>query len=258
MSDIDLKFRTVRSNLRRCGNYISEDVFKRFHPSTREHDPEICVFCNSTVDITKEHVIPRWVFENNTRDSLISSVNRQVQTFNKAVVPTCAQCNNSVLSPIESYIIKLLPRLERKEVIDMADVDNLIRWLEILDYKCQVFDCRKRYIKYRDSDYDPQFAEIPVAWMRHILDLNPFKALSYLRNSQRRIIRKSKNGRFNSLVVMDPKQASFYFFFQPDEYIFVSFPMFKVALFYFLQKEFLDNDLAYKESIYILHKVLKS
>ncbi len=258
MSDIDLKFRAIRGNLRRHGHDISEDVFERFHPATKDQDPEICVFCNSTIEITKEHVIPRWVFENNTKDSLVSSVNRQVQTFNKAVIPTCAHCNNSLLSPIENYIIKLLPRLERKEVIDMADADNLISWLEILDYKCQVFDCRKKYIRYVNSEYDPQFAEIPVSWMRHIFEMNPFRALSYLRNSQRRIIRKSKNGRFNSLVVMDPKHASFYFFFQPNEYVFVSFPMFKIALFYFLRKEFIDNDLAYKESIYILHNVLKS
>jgi len=99
---------------------------------------------------------------------------------------------------------------------------------------------------------------MPVAWMRHFIDMDPFKALSYLRRSQRRITVKSKIDRFQSLVLFETSEPDFDFFTQPDEYIYISFPMYKIAVFYFLQKKFEDSENAFQEALYYIDGVSKS
>lgn len=258
MTELDLKFKSLRVKLRKSGMDISEDVFKRYHPTTKNAKDEICVFCYSTSKITKEHILPKWMFEKNTEISFISSVNRQTQTYNKAVIPTCSVCNNSILSHIENHIIKVIEGLEAYEIYNNDDLCNIIRWLEILDYKLQVYDCRRKYIKYGNSEYDHDWGTMPVAWLRHLIDLNPFKVLEYLRSSQRRITVKAKTTRISSLVIFDTSKPQFIFFSQPNEYIFVSFPMYKIALFYFLRKKHEHYMEAYNEALYLMHKVFES
>ncbi len=132
MTEIDLKFKYIRVKLRQHGMVICDDVFRRYHPATTNIKEEICVFCNSTSKITKEHVLPKWLFENDIESSMISSVNKQTQTYNKAVIPACAICNNSILAPIEKNIIKAIQGLETSDFYSAEDLCNIIRWLEIL------------------------------------------------------------------------------------------------------------------------------
>ena len=258
MGKIDLKFKYLRVKLRQYGIEISEDVFKRHHPATIDINDEICVFCNSNSKITKEHVLPKWLFEKNTERSFISSVNKQTQKYNKAVIPTCSLCNNSILAHIENHIIKVIEGLESCEFYSNDDLSNIIRWLEILDYKLQVYDCRRKYIKYGNSKYDSDWGNLPVAMLRHFIDMNPFKALTYLRNSQRRITVKNKTERSNSLIIFDTAAAHFNFFTQPNEYIFISFPMHKIAFFYLLKKNHEQNKDAEKEALYLMKNVFES
>ena len=256
MQKIDSNFTHLRVNLRKHGLVIAKDVFHRFHPATKNPGNEICVFCNSTLKITKEHVLPKWVFEKDVESSLISSVNKQTQTYNKAVIPACAICNNSILAPIEKHIYKIVHNLE-KHNYDREDLSNLIRWLEILDYKLQVFDCRRLYIKHGKGKYDSTWGILPVGHLRHFIDLNPFKAYDFIRSSQRRITIKKKIV-FNSLLIFDTLYAHFNFFTQPNEYIFISFPMQKTAIFYFFREEFETDSEAYEEALYIIEQVSKS
>jgi len=258
MPDINLNFKSLRVNFRKHGIEISENVFHRFHPATLNIGDEICVFCKSTFNLTKEHVFPKWLFEKNTNIRFISSVNRQSQTYNKAVIPTCSDCNNDTLAEIEKHIIKILDVLDSNPKIFTDELEDIIRWLEILDYKTQVYDCRRKYIKYDDSEYDPFWGILPLAHMRHFMEMNPFKALDYLRRSQRRITVKSKDNRLNSLIFFRTSRPHFDFFCQPDEYIYVSFPMYKMAVFYFLRKEFDNVKDAGKEALYYIDQVSKS
>ncbi|CAD0006729.1 hypothetical protein [Flavobacterium salmonis] len=258
MNEIDSKFKHLRVNLRRFGVEIAEDVFYRFHPITIKAKDEICVFCLSTTKITKEHVLPKWVFEKNTNITFISSTNKQIQTYNKAVVPTCAICNNSILAPIESEMIKIFKKSETLNLFSDEDLYNIIRWCEILDYKLQVYECRKVYLKYANTEYDPLWGILPLAHMRHFMELNPLKAFSFLRNSQRRITVKSKINRLNSIVLFNTAKPHFNFFNKPNEYIFVSFPMNNFALFYFLRKVHTDLDKVGEEAIYIIGKVMET
>lgn len=219
MSKIDLNFKKLRVNLRKNGIQICDDVFYRFHPATTNFKEEICVFCNINLNITKEHVLPKWLFEKETKSIFISSVNKQTQTYNKAVIPTCSECNNSILGGIEKYIIKIFQNLRTSEYYNNDDLSNIIRWLEILDYKLQVYECRRKYIKYANSEYSEDWGIFPVAIMRHFIDMNPFKAYDKLRNSQRRITVKSKLSRLDSLVIFDTIKPHFNFFYQPSEYM---------------------------------------
>lgn len=258
MEGIDFNLRKLRVNLRKQGIEISENVFRRFHPATRNIGDEICVFCKSTSKLTREHVLPKWLFEKDVESKFISSVNRQTQSYNKAVIPACSYCNNSILAEIEKNIIYIFQNLEIENHLSVEDFSNIIRWLEILDYKLQVYDCRRKYIKHGNSKYDPAWGHMPVAWMRHFIDMNPFKALDYLRKSQRRITVKSKIDRFRSLVLFEAPKPDFDFFTQPDEYIYVSFPMYKIAVFYFLRKSFEDPEEAFQEALYYIDGVSKS
>lgn len=258
MKDIDIKFRSLRVNLRKHGSKISEDIYRRYHPSTMNVGAEICVFCMSTSSITREHVIPKWLFQKDVTSTFISSVNKQTQSYNKSVIPTCANCNNFILSGIEKHIIKIISEVERANYHYDEELYNIIRWLELIDYKTQVYDCRRKYIKYGNTGYSYNWGALPISMMRHFPGLNPFKGLEYLRRSQKRITKKSKNNKINSLVVFSTSTPHFYFFTQPDKYVYVSFPMYKVAVFYFLQTEFDNYNDASEEALYYIKEIVNS
>ncbi len=258
MPNINANYRTLRINLRKHGIDISEDAFTRFHPATMDVGDEICIFCKSTLNLTKEHVIPKWLFEKNVKSTFVSSVNRQTQSYNKAVVPACSNCNNTILAEIEKHIVRIIGDMDRGSKLNIGDYSDIIRWLEILEYKLQVYDCRRKYIKYANSQYDTSWGTLPLSVMRHFMDFNPFLVLKYLRRAQRRITVKSKNDRLLSLVIFHTTKAHFNFFTQPDEYIYISFPMYNIAVFYFLREKFYDNREAYEEALYYIDGVSKS
>ncbi|MDB5226498.1 MAG: hypothetical protein JWN78_691 [Bacteroidota bacterium] len=255
---IEKAFRILRVNFRKHGLKITEDVFFRFHPSTEKRPPEICVFCGSTSNLTREHVIPRWVYERNTNLEFISSTNRQSQTYNKAVVPACAKCNNSVLAQIEKEIKFVITKDTFSKQHEEHSAANIMRWLELLDYKGQVYDCRRSYIKYSNGKYNPLWGALPLAMMRHFWEMKPFKPFDYLRNTQRRITVKEKLTRINSFVVFRPKESHFNFFVQPNEYIYISFSSIKLAFFYFFKEDFENYYDAGKKAVYIIKRVAET
>ena len=257
-SQVDNAFRSLRVKLRKHGPKITEDVFFRFHPITEKKPPEICVFCGSTYKLTREHVIPRWVFNGDVNLKFISGVNRQSQTFNKAIIPACALCNNSILAIIENEIKQIVTQHIFSREHEERSAVNIMRWLELLDYKGQVYDCRRLYIKHANGNYNPEWGIFPLAMMRHFIDLKPYAPFDYLRNSQRRITVKEKLSRRNSLVIFQPKKPHFNFFVQPNEYIFISFPFINIALFYFFKVGFLHYSDAAKKAIAIIKKVAET
>lgn len=258
MKDTDDKFKSIRINIRKFGKEIADDIVERFHPSLLSKKQEICIFCNSVSKITKEHIIPKWLFENNPDLTAVSSVNKQIQAYNKLVVPVCADCNNTKLSVIENYIIKTIEKVKHEESLTPDDKCNLIRWLEIIEYKLQVYDWRRKYIKYGQSQYDKMWGEFPISMMRHFFELNPYKAYTLLRSSQRRIQQKRKLERTKSLLFIKTPVPYFSFFNLVNEYIFISFPNNNIAIFYFMRKKHKYwKDLAI-EALEVIDKVDKS
>ena len=259
MKEIDILFKRLRVNLRKYGIAIAQDVFTRYHPATINRGAEVCIFCRSSEKITREHVFPKWLFERDTVSTFVSSVNRHTQTFNKATVPTCAFCNNTILAKIERHIIGIVGKMKEFRVEGDHEMHDLVRWLELIDYKAQVYDSRRLYIKHQHADeYDPVLGSLPLSMMRHFPDLNPFKARELLRRAQRRITVKSKSERLYSLAVFVTEKPRFYCFTQPDEYIYISFPNCRLSVFYFLQQRFDNNSDAMELAKYYIEGVRTS
>jgi hypothetical protein len=189
---------------------------------------------------------------------MTSIVNKQTLIYNKAVVPACSKCNNSILAFVEEYIIKVIQNMDASNDCSDEDVCNIIRWLEIIDYKLQVLDCRRKYIKYGNSEYDRDWGRFPISMMRHFLTMSPWKSYDWLRNCQRRISVKAKIEGINSFVVLKPRIPHFYFFSQPNQYIYISFPIFGIAIFYFFKRRYENYEDAAAEAISIIKKVTKS
>ncbi len=258
MLNVERAFQVLRVNLRKSGYDITEDVYFRFHPSKENDKPEICVFCKATNKLSKEHVFPKWYFERKTNLGFISSANKLTQTYNKAVIPCCSTCNNEVLSEIEKSISKGV------ESFDFSNFDqeefqcNMIRWLEILDYKCQVYDCRRLFLKFPNSDYDPFWGILPASVMSHYASHAPFRPFDNLRNTQRRIAVLRKVDRLNSLLIFEMTRPKFDFVLKPTEYIYISMPFRNIAFFYFFKKTFSSRSEAAKQVELIMKKVAET
>lgn len=253
LKKINSLFIPIRANLRKHGAEIAEDVFYRFHPATLNVGSEICVFCMTQKNLTKEHVLPKWLFQNKTNIGFEIRANQQSISYLKSVVPACNNCNNSILAEIEKKIIFIFENLEKNKNYD--DLENIIRWLEILEYKLQVFSSRLKYIKYANEPFS-DFGTLPVSWMNYFWEMKPFKALSNLKFMQRNISIKNKSSNLNSLIIFKTKKSHFEFFHQDSEYIFISFPMYNYAVFYFFRKKFKIAKDAQSEAIEIMKKIL--
>lgn len=98
-----------------------------------------CMFCGTKNNLTKEHVLPRWTFEKCTKKDFIISLNGLRQTYNTTTIPACTTCNGVYLNSLEKAIIKSISEIDLKNsfFID-EELQNIIRWLEIIDYKFQV------------------------------------------------------------------------------------------------------------------------
>src|SRR5215218_5329485 len=99
-----------------------------------------CFLCGSQKNITKEHILPKWVFESNDKHSFISDVNQLNQSYIRATIPACLRCNSVLLNNVEKYIQKTLSEVNLKtRYYSENEWENIIRWLEIIDYKFQVW-----------------------------------------------------------------------------------------------------------------------
>lgn len=253
MTQIDQKIKDLRVNLRHNAELIVDDVFQRHAIANSYKTDEICVFCNSKNNITDEHIIPRWVFEKCTKQYFVINVNKQKQTYNKSTIPVCSNCNNCILSYIEKYIIGILEIINDSHEYYQSEAENIIRWLEIIDYKLQIHGTRLRYIKHAKSkSYDKDLSVLSIASISHSMNFAPWRVFTHIRNAQRRIIRKSKLKNINSLVIFEDQKATLNFLNKMNEYIYISFPQFKISFFYFLRKEFSNLEMAKDEAELIL------
>lgn len=67
--------------------------------------------------------------------------------------------------------------------------------------------------------------------------ISPFKVEVEIRGSLKRIAVKDKSKRLKSLTFFKTKNPSFHFFHN-DHFIFIELPQYKLAVFYFLKREF--------------------
>lgn len=260
---IDSKLRLLRTIVRKNSktfiDHIIETKVARNISKAKAAKEEICVFCNSSNLLTKDHVIPRWAFEKSTENFFITDVNGSNQTYNKTTVPACTKCNNDWLAHLESYIIDLFKNTDwGKAFFSDQEIQNIIRWLEIIEYKFHVLEIRKKSISSKQGGFRPYLADFPLSVMRASKDYSPSKVVSEIRLSRRRITIKSKIKNINSLVVFKTKNKHFSFFHNMNEFMFLEMPQHKIALFYFYNKTFETNLAAYTEAMEIIHSIYKS
>lgn len=251
---IDNSFKHLRKNFRHKGKFII-DYIKRNHfsPLQQIQEIEICSFCGISVDLTKEHVIPKWCFENNPEKNFETVINGSNQAYYKTSIPACSKCNNEILSEVEKYISNLFRKTDLKiNYYEYEESINIIRWLELIDYKFQILNFRRKYLRHHSEKFIPFLRDIPLSIMRKNIGFSPYKAIGQLRNSQLRIKRAEKDSRYLSLVFWKSKNKNHHFFHTMDEYIFFEFPEFEMALFYFFNKEFKTNFEAEKEAKQII------
>jgi hypothetical protein len=141
-----------------------------------------------------------------------------------------------------------------KRYFTTDELQNFIRWLEIIDYKFQVVGFIRTFKKSETIPYNDYLSKVPIALYR--LDLpNHRQILAELRFTLKRIGVKSKSKQINSLVTFKTKNQSFSFFHSYNKFMFIELPKYQKAMFYFYKKEFETNKEAYEEAMKIIKKV---
>lgn len=256
--NIEYKLKQLRVNLRKKSKKIMEHIIQVYiNRWIKISNNEICVFCCSEKDLTKEHILPKWTFENNPNNFFITNINWQSQTYIKTTIPCCANCNNNYLSYLERYITKLFNDNLSKTIFDSTadNFENIIRWLEIIEYKFQVLEVRRKFNKDKTNDFVKYISDFPITVFSG--NGSPYKVISQIRNSIKKITIKSKEKQINSLLIFKSKNKTFFFSHNMNEYIFLDLPKYNIALFYFYNSAF-DNKIdAYNESMKIITNIYK-
>lgn len=215
----------------------------------------ICVFCGVEDNLTKEHILPQWVYEKKPNKFFVTNTNGITQKYHKSTIPCCVKCNNDILGYLESKIKHIFQNTNvgqneyTNEIIEL-----IILWLEIITYKLQVMEIRRTFNKDKNSEYIPYLANFPIALLQD-LSLSPSKVFSNLRNSLKRIAVKSKADRLNSIVFAKTTNPDFHFMHTANNFIFLELPKYNTALFYFINKKFETDEDALGECKKIIEKV---
>jgi hypothetical protein len=97
--------------------------------------------------------------------------------------------------------------------------------------------------------------DFPLYMLLQNKDYTPFQVLSAIRRSLKRLSVAKKYDHLNSLVVFKTSNQGFHFFHTIDEFIFLEFPKYQIALFYFFKQEFDTISDAHDAAIKIIRKV---
>jgi uncharacterized CHY-type Zn-finger protein len=231
----------LRVNIRKNSKRIVDNLIENFliYRSSRNNFivNHQCLFCGETEDLTREHILPKWLFENIQNKFYVNGVNGQKRSYAEATVPACRVCNSELLNEIERHIKNTFTtKPVGTNSYTEEDFENIIRWLEIIHYKLQVTDLIQRFIKHKDGRMVEYLRQMPLAILREG-GISPFRVEVELRNSIRRISIKSKADRSGSLAFFITKNTTFHFFHN-DHFIFIELPQYKLAVFYFYKKNF--------------------
>lgn len=246
------KTQILRTGIRNNSKSIIENLVENHIKRNRKTPllPEICMFCSSSNNLTKEHVLPRWVFDNSTKQFFITDINGLNQTYIKTTIPACSCCNSDILNSLEKYIQKIFENRDIKiNPFLLEELENIIRWLEIIDYKFQIPNVRRKFKASKKIGYISYLTDFPLSVLRKSINYLPSKAITEIKRSQKRVSTKSKKKNINSLVTFKTKNSEFYFFHNMDDFIFIELPKQQIAVFYFYKKEFANEVSAYDEAM---------
>lgn len=246
----------IRKNFKTIINHVVENNILRISNKQNKNLQEICMFCGSSKKITREHVIPRWTFEKCTKKYFTTNINGLNQTYNKTTIPACSICNNERLSILEDYINKIFTEIDLETTyFTYSELEYIIRWLEIVDYKFQILNARRHFLRSKETGYIPYLSDLPLSVLRPNVNYSPSKTVTEIRRSLKRLTVKNKYDNINSLMIFQTSNKGFYFFHTMDDFIFIELPKYKIALFYFYKRTFLTIHECKKEAMKIIDKV---
>jgi hypothetical protein len=231
---------------------VLRDNDKTVKPS----ENKICMFCGSNENLTKEHMIPRWVFSRNTAAFFTVNLNGLDQSYNKATIPACAKCNAELLNDLEKTIQGLF---ENRDVVadpfEWTETQEIIRWLELIDYKFQIYNITRKFLVQKIGEKVDYLMNFPLYMLLQNKNYSPFQVLSAIRRSLKRLSVAKKYNHLNSLVAFKTGNKGFHFFHTIDEFIFLESPKHHIAIFYFLKQEFDTTSDAQDAAVKIIKKV---
>ena len=231
---IEQRLISLRKTIRKNNNHIVNQLIK-------DHNASICILCGKTENLTKEHVIPKWVFGNDQKKNFITNINGICQTYSKTVLPACAHCNSYILGALERYIEILFSRIDLTvDNFSNNEKEKIILWIDFIEYKFQVLNLRRKLKKPYSGNYVAALSKIPIGIMQK-MDISPNKVFSNCRHAYKKLAVKSKSRKVNSLVVYKTSNKGFHFFHKVNEFIFIELPKQKVAFFYFIDKKFINH-----------------
>lgn len=247
--ELNHRFILLRKNIRINHKKIIDSIIF-------QDKKDICVFCGSTKNLTKEHVIPKWVFGNRPDKSFITYTNGLSQTYNRTTVPACSVCNSNILSSLEYEIVRIFNNINLdRDYFSDKDKEYIILWLEIIEFKFQVLNMRRKFIKSKNGEYVSYLADFPISILQNNASLTPSKVFSNLRKAHKRLTIKSKCNKYNALVVFKTTNSNFHYFHKTYHFIFLELADFGLGLFYFFEREFELETQAYKEAMDIVKEV---
>jgi len=216
------------------------------------HNSNICVFCGTKDNLTREHILPQWIYKKDPKKFFITNTNGISQTYNKSVLPCCLNCNNYILGSLEDTIQSKFKNvdLSSKHFIE-EELELIILWLEIIAYKLQMMEIRRKFKKHKDSGFIPYLADFPIGILQN-LELSPSKVFSNLRHSLKKLSIKSKTNRLNSLLVFKTTNPDFHFMHSANNFIFIELPEYEIAVFYFLNDTFANHKDAFEKCMSII------
>ncbi len=201
----------------------------------------LCLFCGTDQVITKEHVLPRWAFEKHPGRNFTTTINGLSHKYNQTTLPTCATCNNSLLSRLEKKILQLFSNHNLPyDFFQAEDLIKILSWLEILDYKFQVFSLITKFKAVAGHGHIPFLEDFSLSVLDPNSEYSPVKVMRNLRRSLKRITVRSKQKNLNSLVIFKTSNPEITFFHKNNDFMFLELPQHKIAVLYFYERTFSD------------------
>jgi hypothetical protein len=251
---INENFLIIRKIVRAHGKHVMRKLFDDYvtGPITKKVIPSY-ILCGAEENITKEHVLPKWVFESNEKRYFTTDVNQLSQSYIKATLPACQRCNSELLNGIERYIQKTLSEVDlKKRYYSQEEWENVIRWLEIIDFKFQVWDIITKFRAHKTAGYVPFFADLSIAFMR---DISVRSVTSKARLALKRIGTKNKTRRADSLIVGRTIEKTFHYFHKSGQFMHLELPTYNKMFFIFYEKEHVNDKAVLKEAMEIIKEV---
>lgn len=212
-----------------------------------------CLLCGSESDLTKEHVLPKWVFESDPKRTFTTDVNELPQKYIGTTLPMCSTCNSDILNSLERYIQNTLSEVDLEtRYYSSENWENIIRWLETIDFKFQLMDITTKFRAHKKAGYIPFLADFSIAEMR---DISIRTIKSKARFALKRISTKDKSKMANSLIVGKTKAKTFHYYHKSGQFIYLEIPKYNKVFFYFYEREFKNDKKAEKEAMKIIKSV---